>query len=55
MVRIMVGTLLDAGRGKKTPEDFKKLLGPGSRSDAGATVPPYALYLNRILIGDEKA
>ena len=55
MVRIMVGTLLDAGRGKKTPEDFKKLLGPGSRSDAGATVPPYALYLNRILKGDEKA
>lgn len=51
MVRIMVGTLIEVGRGKMTPEDIRKLLISPNRQNAGATVPPYGLYLNKILKG----
>ena len=52
MVRIMVGTLLDAGLGKTGPAQIRALLDGAGRSEAGATVPAHGLYLQRILKGD---
>lgn len=45
MVRKMVGTLLDVGRGKLTPEDIPRLLDLRDRSKSGPTAPPEGLYL----------
>ncbi len=45
MVRIMVGTLLDVGEGKKTPDDMKKILEGKDRSLAGHTVKAKGLVL----------
>ena len=48
MVRAIVGTLLEVGRGKRTPEEFARLVEGGSRSDAGESVPGHALFLSRL-------
>jgi tRNA pseudouridine38-40 synthase len=45
MVRIIVGTLLQIGRGKGRPEDVKGMLEAKDRSKAGPTAPPQGLYL----------
>ncbi len=45
MVRIIVGTLLQVGRGKGKPEDVKDMLEAKDRSKAGPTAPPQGLYL----------
>jgi tRNA pseudouridine38-40 synthase len=45
MVRIIVGTLLECGTGKRSPEDIKKILKAKDRAWAGKTVPPEGLYL----------
>ncbi|CAH0347543.1 tRNA pseudouridine(38-40) synthase TruA [Bacillus sp. CECT 9360] len=45
MVRILVGTLLDIGTGKKKPEDITEILQKKNRSFAGKTVPGQGLYL----------
>jgi tRNA pseudouridine38-40 synthase len=45
MVRNIVGTLVDAGLGKMTSDDFKKILLSKDRSIAGATAPPNGLFL----------
>ena len=49
MVRIMVGTLIEVGRGKMTVCDVRELLTNPDRANAGATVPPDGLYLNRVI------
>lgn len=48
MVRAVVGTLVDVGRGRITLDDFQRILETGSRSDAGESVPGYALFLSDI-------
>jgi len=45
MVRKMVGTLLDVGRGRLTPEDIDRLYESKDRSKAGPTVPPQGLVM----------
>lgn len=45
MVRSLVGTLVDVGRGKLTPEQFKEILYARDRSKASPTAPPQGLYL----------
>lgn len=45
MVRNLVGTLLDAGRGKKTVEQIKEGLYKKDRKLMGFCAPPHALYL----------
>ena len=45
MVRIMAGTLLEAGMSKIPPRDVERITGARDRSAAGKTLPPYALYL----------
>jgi tRNA pseudouridine38-40 synthase len=48
MVRSIVGTLLDVGTGKTTVEDFEKIIKSRDRKKAGANVPPYGLYLEKV-------
>ena len=45
MVRKMVGTLLDVGRGKLTPSDIDRLYELKDRSKSGPTVPPLGLVM----------
>ena len=45
MVRKMVGTLLDVGRGKLTPADVDRLYELKDRSKSGPTVPPLGLVM----------
>ncbi|MBR5836389.1 MAG: tRNA pseudouridine(38-40) synthase TruA [Bacteroidales bacterium] len=44
MVRAIVGSLIEVGRGKKDPEWIAELIESGSRSDAGSSVPGNALF-----------
>ncbi|MDZ4715540.1 MAG: tRNA pseudouridine(38-40) synthase TruA [Cytophagales bacterium] len=48
MVRAVVGTLLDAGTGKTSVEEFKAILRSGDRKRAGMNVPPDGLFLMRV-------
>lgn len=43
-VRSMVGTLVEVGLGKRDSGNIAKLLGKGTRKDAGPTAPPQGLY-----------
>ncbi len=45
MVRIMVGTLLEVGWGRMTPEQVKEVLECPDRKKAGPTAPPQGLCL----------
>lgn len=45
MVRKMVGTLLDVGRGKLAPDDVDRLYAIKDRSKSGPTVPPQGLFM----------
>ena len=48
MVRAIVGSLVDVGRGRHDPEWIAALIQSGTRSDAGESVPGHALFLNRV-------
>ena len=48
MVRAIVGTLIEVGRGKRTPESLQELIESGTRCDAGESVPGNALFLTEI-------
>ena len=45
MVRILVGTFLDVGRGKRAPTDVADVLASRNRRCAGKTAPPHGLCL----------
>jgi tRNA pseudouridine38-40 synthase len=45
MVRKIVGTLLEVGKGRLAPEDIPRLFELRDRSQCGPTVPPEGLYL----------
>ena len=48
MVRILAGTLVDAGLGKRTPESIPALLESGDRRRAGPTLPAKGLFLEKV-------
>ena len=48
MVRAIVGTLLEVGRGKRSPESIASLIENGTRCDAGQSVPGHALFLSKV-------
>ena len=45
MVRTLVGTMVEVGRGKRSLGDFTSLLERAPRGAAGRTAPAYALFL----------
>ena len=48
MVRIIAGTLVEAGRGKFTPDDVTSAINSKDRRNAGPTLPPTGLCLEWI-------
>lgn len=46
MVRAIVGSLIEVGRGKKSPTWISELIASGNRSDAGQSVPGKALFFS---------
>ncbi|MCH2198667.1 MAG: tRNA pseudouridine(38-40) synthase TruA [Flavobacteriales bacterium] len=48
MVRSMVGTFIDLGRGKITSEEFRAIVNSGERKNAGTSVSPDGLFLARV-------
>jgi tRNA pseudouridine38-40 synthase len=53
MVRSLVGTLVEVGRGKAPAVALAELLTSGARHLAGPTAPPQGLYLVEVFYGDE--
>lgn len=45
MVRAIVGTLLEVGRGKLTVDDFRRIIELKDRGKAGSSAPGHALFL----------
>jgi tRNA pseudouridine38-40 synthase len=48
MVRIIAGTLIEVGRGRREPSEIAALLASKDRTRAGLTAPPHALYLEHV-------
>lgn len=48
MVRIMTGTLVEIGQGKRRPEEMKDIIDSRDRTRAGHTAPPNGLYLAKV-------
>lgn len=49
MVRIMTGTLIEVGLGKRSPESMEQILAAKDRQAAGYTAPPEGLCLAGVL------
>ncbi len=54
MVRIIVGTLLEIGRGERAPSDMQDIIDACDRQKAGATAPPQGLYLEKIYFDGDR-
>jgi len=50
MVRIIVGTLVDVGRGRLRPGAVARALGSGDRSVLGMTAPAQGLFLDEVFL-----
>lgn len=48
MVRAVVGTLVEVGRGRMTIDDFRNVIEGKRRTDAGESMPGHALFLEDI-------
>ncbi len=53
MVRIITGTLVEIGQGRRNPEEISGILASGDRRKAGHTAPPQGLYLLEIYYSEE--
>lgn len=49
MVRNIVGTIVDVGKGRFSTDDFSAILEARDRTQAGKTAPPHGLYLVRVV------
>jgi tRNA pseudouridine38-40 synthase len=54
MVRIIAGTLIDVGTGKKAPDELPGIINSKDRRLAGHTAPPQGLYLSEVYYSREK-
>jgi len=55
MVRVIVGTLVEVGRGKRMTDEVQQLLVTCDRDRAGATAPPQGLCLMQVWYDGEPA
>ena len=55
MVRILVGTLVDVGAGRRSLDDMVRMLEGAPREAAGATAPSNGLFLWDVCYADESA
>jgi tRNA pseudouridine38-40 synthase len=53
MVRAIVGTIMDAGRGKMTLQDLRNIIESKNRSAAGTSVPAQGLFLVDVRYPDD--
>ena len=51
MVRAVVGTLIEVGRGRMTLDDFRKVVEGKRRTEAGESMPGHALFLVDVSYG----
>lgn len=54
MVRIVMGTLLEVGRGRLLPHQLDQIIGSCDRTKAGPTAPPHGLYLVAVRYPEER-
>jgi len=52
MVRALVGTMVDVGRGFTSLEQFDAIIAGRDRSLAGTAAPPHGLFLEEVTYGD---
>jgi len=50
MVRIVVGTLVEIGQGRRPPDDLPRLFEVRDRTQAGETAPPQGLTLEHVFL-----
>jgi tRNA pseudouridine38-40 synthase len=55
MVRIIVGSIVDVGRGRLMPGACRRALTSCARRDLGVTAPPFGLCLSSVLLKDAGA
>lgn len=48
MVRVIVGTLIEVGKGRFSPEQMDEIVGKKDRRAAGPTIPPNGLFLMEV-------
>lgn len=53
MVRAIVGSLLEVGKGRMSLEDFEKMIEAQDRKQAGQSVPAQGLYLIRVVYPED--
>jgi tRNA pseudouridine38-40 synthase len=53
MVRIIAGTLVEIGHGRRRPEEIDAMLAAKDRRAAGGTAPPHGLFLQWIRMRDD--
>ncbi len=54
MVRILAGTLMEVGMGKRAPADMRRILESEDRTQAGITMPPHGLILDAVFYDNEQ-
>ena len=54
MVRILTGTLIEVGLGKRLPEEMEAILEAQDRSASGFTAPAQGLFLVQVEYGEEQ-
>lgn len=52
MVRILTGTLIEVGLGKRQPGDMSRILEAKDRQEAGFTAPSQGLFLEKVEYGE---
>lgn len=53
MVRAIVGTLLQAGKGRLDEQGLRRIIEAGNRNVAGDSAPGHALFLERVIYPDD--
>jgi tRNA pseudouridine38-40 synthase len=55
MIRVLVGTMLEVGGGRRSVQSFAELLRGRPRADAGVTAPPHGLHFLGAGYGGERS